>query len=672
FIKEALNAPVVAVDTENTSLDPERAKVWIVGLATSASRAIAIPFHGMGGKPYWSPENKARINKRLNYLFATKTLRFQNAKYDIRVLRKNGFRLEGTAGIEDTMLLHHAIHPELPHNIGFIVSIYGKTPYWKDIDWKEPLAYKDQLELRRYNCRDCTVLHQAWQPMLDDLAENSSNARVYHDISSKLIMPIVHMEEGGIKLSTSRLTKWKSDMDLQLKDLEITLRTKALLPSPFNLDSGMDLRLLLYGEIGSKYLNAAKLLEEKYGPDSKLRHDTKKYKEAVSRVNTFHNTSQLWDYHGWTPRRTKHGSTSADEDARLSMQRAATKRLEYLQNIKRRKPEHETEQSQIQRLLEWLPLYGNYEVTGKLRSTYTDFRVSQDGLVHFNFKQHGTASGRLSSGDKKRLGVGNAQNVPEVARRIFIAGKGHKFFGRDYSNLELRIAAYLTGEPALIKAFEEGKNVHDLNTQIMFGIDKDHPLWPHARQAVKEAYDFGRLLYGASLERTYTEILLKVPALNLTMKRLKEIDTRLMGAYPRLAEWQQELRAEVVRTRKMSNGFGRTRIFRGDPHEVEREGLNHPIQSTAADIVNQAMIDVDKQFQIASSKCKIVLQIHDELICRTILDQIDPGMNVLKACMEKPVVLQPALVGNFTKDMKPITISFPTEGHIGDDWGQLK
>lgn len=655
---------LVAVDTENTSLNPEIAQIYTIALGFTAEKAICIPIYSQGWHKYWTHDEWFKIHDLLVTLFKENPLLFQNAKYDMRVLRANDIWVS-SPDITDIMLLHHSIHPELPHDLGFIVSIYGQTPYWKDIDWKEPIQNRNQKELRIYNCRDAVTLHQVLPPMLEDSLEDMRNHRVYKDITIKLVYPIIKMEERGILLSRSRLTKLAGEWEQEKDDLTKILKASASLCPAFNLESKMDMALLLYGMVQRKYIKAQQELESfepKPQVEGKItkarRKDTKVYKRIKGTVEILKTTRQIWHFKPsqFTVPKAKGGQPCVDEAARLSLQRAAVNRLVEVQGLKKRRPVHDEEERELEKVVSWLKGFNDYAELSKLYSTYSDYAVSRDGKVRFPFKLHGTASGRLSSGDKKRLGTGNAQNIPEEARSVFVASPNHVFVGRDYSNLELRIAAYLANEPRMIEEFERNENVHSNVTKLIFEVDEDAVNWKLCRAATK-IYDFGRLLYGGSLEGIFRRILLKVPEVGLTLAALKKIDMQLHEVYPALFRWQRRILKEVESTRKIANAFGRARIFRGSEDEIKREGLNHPIQSTAADIINEALIRIDEKLAVGHF---ILLQIHDELVGECPETEAATLNGLMKEEMERPV---------FIND---ILREFPTEGKIGHDWKELK
>lgn len=127
FVKEVLEKKsLVGVDLETTGFNEYYAKILMVGLAKSPEEAIVVPFLKKGGLEYWGPKDRIRVDRALRKLFKEGRLVFQNAMFDVKHLLAKGYQVGEVA--EDTMLLHNQINPELPHNLGYIVSIYGQTP----------------------------------------------------------------------------------------------------------------------------------------------------------------------------------------------------------------------------------------------------------------------------------------------------------------------------------------------------------------------------------------------------------------------------------------------------------------------------------------------------------------------------------------------------------------
>ncbi|WP_315385291.1 DNA polymerase I [uncultured Stenotrophomonas sp.] len=259
-----------------------------------------------------------------------------------------------------------------------------------------------------------------------------------------------------------------------------------------------------------------------------------------------------------------------------------------------------------------------YRGLAKLRSTYTDKlpeMVNPDtGRVHTSYHQSGAATGRLSSSDP------NLQNIPirtEDGRRIrraFVAPPGHKLLACDYSQIELRIMAHLSEDPGLVRAFEQGADVHRATAAEVFGRALEE-VTPNERRAAK-AINFG-LMYGMSAFGL---------ARNLGIDRGQAQDyvALYFSRYPGVRDFMERMRQQARDQGYVETLFGR-RLYLNDIHArnqglragAERAAINAPMQGTAADIIKRAMVDVDQWLRDSGAPARMILQVHDELVFET-------------------------------------------------------
>ena len=265
-----------------------------------------------------------------------------------------------------------------------------------------------------------------------------------------------------------------------------------------------------------------------------------------------------------------------------------------------------------------------YRGLAKLRSTYTDKlpeMVNPDtGRVHTSYHQSGAATGRLSSSDP------NLQNIPvrtDDGRRIrqaFVAPPGRKLMACDYSQIELRIMAHLSEDPGLVRAFEQGADVHRATAAEVFGRALDE-VTPNERRAAK-AINFG-LMYGMSAFGL---------AKNLGIDRGQAQDyvALYFSRYPAVRDFMERMRVQAREQGYVETLFGR-RLYLNDINArnqglragAERAAINAPMQGTAADIIKRAMVSVDGWLQGHSDKAKMILQVHDELVFEADIAFID-------------------------------------------------
>lgn len=640
---------LVAVDIEKTGgLSPYKGDIMMVGLALNGEEAMVVPFITKGGMRYWSGNEEKEVRGRLNTVLKGRTI-YQNSLFDIRVLRAFGY--DPAPPEHDTLLLSHSISPELKHNLGYIVSIYGRTPYWKDVVLKSDKAILAQADdvIRRYNARDCVVLHQVLKPMLADLKENGTGST--YEMELKLVWPVLEIMENGIKLSPTRLKKFREDLAKQLLEAERSLGKLANLPEGFSPSSDDHIRLLVYGYKANQFEKAREELK-KYEENPKLNKNTRKYKGLVEKDTVATETEPIYLPKG--PRKkTDSGVPATGKDALAELGATIARRIAYLAKFDRQTPDRVEERKRLERSRDIIRQVLAYRKVAKLYSTYTGFATGPDGRVHFPYKIHGTATGRFASGDRDDE-AGNGQNIPKVVKQVFVAEKNWRLVEMDYSNLELRILAYLADDDVLIKTFEEGKNVHDENTRLLFDIDEDHPDWDVMRRASK-TYIFGRN-YGGGLKGIHQRVLMQVPESGLDFKKFKEIDAEYRRLHPKYDQWYTNTVRKIKIAKRVENAFGRVRVLLGTDHEILREGINFPIQSTAADLINYGLIDLQKTFREEDRLVKLVGSVHDSVLMEAYKSQVDDCVAIAKHVLERPV------------EMAGRTVSFPVDVKIGTNW----
>jgi DNA polymerase I - 3''-5'' exonuclease and polymerase domains len=386
--------PLLGVDTETTALTYYEAEIFVMSLALSGEEAFSIPFYSQGFVPYWKNGDLNRVKNCLSDILEKCPTMYQNAPFDVSVLEANGFHIGRIA--HDVLLIHHAIHPELPHNLGYIVSIYGATPFWKDIKLKFPrMRETPDIELRTYNCRDSVVLHQILSPLLQDLKETGTE-HIYYNYSLRLIRPTLELTYNGLLLDRNRLRKWKKELEKELADYELQLRTLGQLPEDFSLQSPHHLSYWFYGELPR---SMQKWLEEYHSYDIDncgKKKSTKKYSELESKVKFYDTVKPL----AKSKSKTKRNKTGFSKDAKalLLCRLAATTEIEMVSKFRKPTIEHKKRLEELELLRSVLVLFEKRQKTAKLLSTYTDFGTGPDSRVHPLYKIFGTATGRLASG----------------------------------------------------------------------------------------------------------------------------------------------------------------------------------------------------------------------------------------------------------------------------------
>ncbi len=286
-------------------------------------------------------------------------------------------------------------------------------------------------------------------------------------------------------------------------------------------------------------------------------------------------------------------------------------------------------------IVEHLLLYRELE---KLRGTYVEGLlrlVGNDGRVRGRFNQMGAATGRLSQEQP------NLQNIPirseegRAIRKAFVAADGHVFVVADYSQIELRILAHLSGDPGLVEAFESGLDVHTATAARINGIDPAE-VNPDQRRKAK-MINFG-LLYGM-------EAYGLAQRLGISREEAQDHVDTYFAQFPDVRDFLQGVVEQARTDGYTTTILGRRRYlpeltssnFR-DRQAGERMALNAPIQGSAADVIKKAMIDLDPL--LVPLESQMLLQIHDELVIEVPEERLDPVIDTTRRIMERVVKLR--------------------------------
>ncbi len=283
-----------------------------------------------------------------------------------------------------------------------------------------------------------------------------------------------------------------------------------------------------------------------------------------------------------------------------------------------------------------------YREQSKLKSTYVDAlprQVAADGRIHTRFHQTVTATGRLSSSDP------NLQNIPvrtelgREVRRAFVAEAGHLLVAADYSQIELRVLAHMSGDATLVAAFEAGEDIHRATAAAVLGKAADE-VTPAERRAAKTV-NFG-LIYGMGAYSLARD-------LGVSPAEAQAFIDAYFERFPGVKAHMDALREKARREGKVATLFGRFRRIANLDHPsanvraaAERMAINAPIQGTAADIIKMAMIAVHGAFE--GSETRLLLQVHDELILETPAHGAEEVASRVRAIMEGVTTLRVPLV----------------------------
>lgn len=322
-------------------------------------------------------------------------------------------------------------------------------------------------------------------------------------------------------------------------------------------------------------------------------------------------------------------------------------------DIKRGKTGLSTDADQLRKIHDKhpiVPLIEKYREFFKLKSTYTDALpklIEEDGRIHARFNQAVTATGRLSSSDP------NLQNIPkrgewaDLIREAFVAEKGWVLVSADYSQIDLRVAAHLSGDERMIKAFKEGKDIHRATAAWVNRIAEEE-VTKEQRSAAK-SLNFG-ILYGMGIYGFMRDSGLSMESAKIFIDGYKKAFAGLQQFIEDTKQFAREndyVETELGRRRYIQNMSASNQFLRS---AAERMAINLPVQGLSADIMKLAMVAVEnKLLQKVNKKelqAKMVLQIHDEMIFEVKEEIADEFMNELKKIMESVYELKvPLTVG---------------------------
>ena len=295
-----------------------------------------------------------------------------------------------------------------------------------------------------------------------------------------------------------------------------------------------------------------------------------------------------------------------------------------------------------------------YRGLAKLKSTYTD-KLPKDintdsGRVHTSYHQAVTATGRLSSSDP------NLQNIPiktaqgRRVRAAFVAPEGKKILAADYSQIELRIMGHLSGDDGLLQAFSEELDVHSFTASEVFNVEIQSVTADQRRSA--KAINFG-LIYGMSAFGLAKQ-------LDISRALAQDYIDSYFSRYPKVLDYMEQTKEQASKLGYVETVFGR-RLYLPEINAkqvmrrqaAERTAINAPMQGTAADIIKKAMLEVDGWLGRTNVDCRMIMQVHDELVFEVAESDIDEVESEVENLMSQSASLD-----------VPLTVSVGR----GDNW----
>src|SRR5437868_509768 len=581
-VAECRGAPLVALDTETTSLDAMRAGLVGMSLAVAPGRSWYLPFAHVapdgelaGGAPPRNlpPLTRAGLASLRELLSDPGVAKAgHNVKYDWLVLRRAGVELAGVT--YDSMLASfvldpgrrsHAIDELARDRLSLVMRTYpelvgrGKA--------QRPFAAVPLAEAARYCAADSEMvlrLRAAFQPELED----HQLVRLLERIELPLLPVLVDMEWHGVRIDVERLGEISRGFTRELAELEQSIYRAA--GTEFNINSTPQLRHVLFEKIQLPVLKKTKT-----GPSTD-------YEVLEQLAAAGHDVPRL--------------------------------------------------------LIE-------YRELSKLKSTYVDalpgFINPSTGRIHTSFNQTGAATGRLSSSDP------NLQNIPvrtprgEAIRRAFVAPPDALLLTADYSQIELRLLAHLSGDPAFVHAFQQGGDIHRQTAALIFDVPLEAVTKEMRARAKTMNYAtiYGQGAHALSLQ------------LKITQAEGKEFIDRYFERFQGVRNYLDAMVSFARENGYVQTIFGRRRYIpelRERNFNIrafgERTAANSPIQGSAADLIKIAMIRIDDALRAKALEGKMLLQVHDELVFEVPPNELDQVKELVKFEMENAAQLSVPLV----------------------------
>ncbi len=535
-------APLVALDTETTGLDPMRAEIVGLSWSLEAGAAAYLPLaHDYPGAPEQLPRAAALecLRPWLENPAAAKL--GQHLKYERHVFANHGIELRGLE--HDTLLQSYVLEAHLPHSLE---SLAERHLGQRGLSYAElcgkgaqqiPFAQVDIERASTYACEDSDFTLQVHQRLWPRLQAEAPLRAVYGlEIACSEVL--YRIERHGVLIDAATLARQSHELGLRLVELEA--RAHALAGQPFNLASPKQLGEILYDRLGLPVL-----------------------------------------------KKTATGARSTDEEV-------------------------------LEKLAEDYPLPAQilqHRSLAKLKGTYTDKLAAlahpRTGRVHTHYAQAVAVTGRLSSNEP------NLQNIPirtpegRRVREAFVAAPGHLIASADYSQIELRIMAHLSDDPALLRAFHDGLDVHRATAAEVFGLAPEQVSAEQRRYA--KTINFG-LIYGMSSFGL-------AKALGIDTGAARNYIERYFERFAGVRRYMDATRAEAKARGCVHTVLGR-RLHLPEINSpnaarraaAERAAINAPMQGTAADLIKLSMVAVQQALDAQGRASRMIMQVHDELV----------------------------------------------------------
>ena len=543
----------VAVDTETDSVVAMRARLCGISLSTAAGTGVYVPI--LSPAPETHLDADAVLGRLRPVLEDPSIAKIgQNLKYDVNVLRRHGVRLAGIAF--DTMIASYVLDASRSsHRLDVLsLAFLGHTciPISSLIGTGRTPKGFDEVPLDRavdYAAEDADVTLRL-EAVLAPQLEADGLRKLFDTVEMPLVAVLADLEFNGIRIDPDELDRQRTRLTGRIDDLRKAIGDAA--PHAFNPDSPKQLAAALYNR-----------------PDQ--------------------------DPPGLGLRATKRGKRGPSTDVEVLERLAADPAV--VSPVPRLIVEH-------RRLTK---LVNTYLVALK------DAVHPLTHRVHASFNQVVAATGRLSSSDPNLQNIPIRTEVGREIRRAFVAEPGNVLISADYSQIELRLLAHLSGDPGLIEAFKEGADIHVAAASDVFGV-APADVTAEQRDAAKMV-NFG-IIYGITAYGLARRL-----GPDVSREQAQEFIDQYKSRYPRINEFLQDCIESAVTRGYVETILGRRRpipqILERNPQRRalgERMAINSVVQGSAADLIKLAMIDLHRALPDRYPDARMLLQIHDELV----------------------------------------------------------
>ena len=681
-----LTNKILSLDTETTSTSAIEAELVGLSFAVKEFEAFYVPIPANREealqivnifKPVYENEEILKIG--------------QNLKYDLEVLSNYGIELKGK--MWDTMIAHYLIQPELHHNMDYMAETILK---YQKIHTEELIGKKgkNQLTMRdlspqkvnEYACENADIALRLKNNLETEL-RNKECEELFYNIEMPLMQVLAEMEINGVCIDATSLKETSKIFSNRLKEAKKDIYKIA--GEEFNISSPKQVGEILFGKL--KIIdNPKKTKSWQYVTNEKELEEIKESHPIVGKILEYRKLNsilsertkkktaikQMPDLFGFIQEQDDEKNSSKQSHLEVSKQMNQLEKeiyelagekfkimspkqvgtilfdkMKVIDNPQKTETwQYVTNEEILQQLKgkhEIVEKILNYRETEKLMGTYVDALPSlvnkKTGHIHTSFNQTVTATGRLSSSDP------NLQNIPvrgedgKEIRKVFVPEPGCLFFSADYSQIELRVMAHLSGDENMINVFKEGKDLHAATAATIYKKNIDE-VTRDERTKSKRA-NFG-IIYGITVFGL-------AERLDISREESKQLIDGFFQTFPKVKDYMDNAIEEARQKGFVETLFGRRRYLKDiNSHNAtvrgfaERNAINAPIQGTAADIIKVAMIQIYRRFKAENLKSKMILQVHDELNFSVYPDEKEKVERIVIEEMQKAIEMKVPLIAD--------------------------